>query len=349
MRKKRLLLFDRDPDYAARFAAYGNQRESLRLEVIPFTDREELERFLERQKADAALTVPEEAAFLRSKISQVLVLSDRRPSQGEPVLYRYQSCGQILQQAASQIFPGREEAPEEPLAQIWGVYSPVHRCYKTTFALVLGQLLAERGSALYLNLEEYAGFPELLGREYPESLSDLLYSRRVGEEKNGALSSSWEYLGRLAYLPPVSCPADIREAPPEELAGVVRMLGAGGAFEFLVVDCGESLTDPAPVLELCRKVYMPDLPDRTSRAKGDAFLGYLRQMDRNALADRIHRLTLPYYPWLAGGCRDYRGLRWTAFGKYVEKLLEEEGKCGYPKEIAGGRHGGVGPFGGGQR
>ena len=348
MRKKRLLLFDRDPAYAARFAAYGNQRESLRLEVIPFTDRGELERFLERQQADAALTVPEEEAFLRSRVSQVLVLSDQRPALGEPVLYRYQPCGQILQQAASLIFPGSVGTPEEPAAQIWGIYSPVHRCYKTTFALILGQLLAERGSALYLNLEEYAGFPALLEREYGETLSDLLYSRRVGEKDGSFPPGGWEYLGRLAYLPPVSCPADIREAPPEELSELIRALGTGGAFEFLVVDCGEALADPAPVLELCRKVYMPDLRDRASQAKGDAFLEYLRQMGREALVDRVHRLTLPYYPWLAGGCQDYRGLRWTAFGKYVEKLLEEEAECGYPKEIAGSRYGGTGSFGGDQ-
>lgn len=326
MRKKRLLLFDRDPAYAARFAAYGNQRESFRLEVISFTNREELDRFLERQTADAALTVPEEAAFLRSRIPQVMVLSEHRPSRGEPVLYRYQPCGQILQQAAAQMFPGTaEEDSGEAAAQIWGIYSPVHRCYKTTFSLILGQLLAEQGPALYLNLEEYAGFPALLEREYEETLSDLLYSRQVGEKSRNLSSGGWEYLGKLAYLPPVSCPADIREAPPEELAKIVRDLGTSRAFEFLVVDCGEALADPAPVLKLCRRIYMPDLSDRASQAKGEAFLRYLRQMGQEELAERIHRLTLPYYPWLAGGCRDYRGLRWTAFGKYVEKLLEEEG------------------------
>ena len=61
MRKKRLLLLDRDPEYAARFAGYGNQRESLLLEILPFTDRQELDRFLEGQPADAALVPPEEA------------------------------------------------------------------------------------------------------------------------------------------------------------------------------------------------------------------------------------------------------------------------------------------------
>ena len=160
--------------------------------------------------------------------------------------------------------------------------------------------------------------------------------------------SAVEYLGRVAVMPPVSCPDDIRQADPREVAALIRALGSGGAYDFLVVDCGESLADPLPVLELCQRIYMPVCADRASAAKADAFLGYLRKLGRETLLARIHRLSLPYYSWLAGGCQDYRGLRWSAFGKYVQELLKEEETGGNPKGTAGSRYGGAGSFGGNQ-
>ena len=324
MRKKRLALLDPDPAYTSRFAGYGNQRDSLLVEIFPFTERQELDRFLERQAVDAVLAPPGEAESLEKQVGQVLVLAEQRPAPEDArAIYRYQPCGQILREAAVRMGQEPVPAPVESSAQIYGVYSPVHRCYKTTFSLILGQLLAERGAALYLNLEEYAGFPALLEKEYREDLSDLFYRRRVGQEEQRP-PDGMEYLGKLAYLPPVSCPEDIREAPPREVAALIRELGAGGGYDFLVIDCGEALADPVPVLELCQRVYMPVCSDRASQVKADAFERYLRQLGREALGERIYRLTLPYYSWLAGGCRDYRGLRWTAFGKYVQNLLREE-------------------------
>ena len=41
---------------------------------------------------------------------------------------------------------------------IIGVFSPLGRCLKTSFALALGQILAKERAVLYLNLESYSGF-----------------------------------------------------------------------------------------------------------------------------------------------------------------------------------------------
>ena len=41
------------------------------------------------------------------------------------------------------------------------LYSPVHRCLQSSFALTLGQLLSEKHPTLYLNFEHYIGISEL--------------------------------------------------------------------------------------------------------------------------------------------------------------------------------------------
>lgn len=56
-----------------------------------------------------------------------------------------------------------------------GIYSPVHRCLQSSFALTLGQLLSEKHPTLYLNFEHYIGISELLPERQSRDLADLLY------------------------------------------------------------------------------------------------------------------------------------------------------------------------------
>ncbi|WP_434310583.1 hypothetical protein [Hominifimenecus sp. rT4P-3] len=326
MRKRKLVFYDEDREYAARFADYGNHREGASFEVIPFTEHGELIRFLMEEPVDLALIPPKILdEELQARVKSILLLTEQKEGSAgnHTAIYKYQSCGQIMREV-ERLEGRRETAPagEALRATGIGVYSPVHRCYKTTFSLILGQLLAEKGAAAYLNLEEYSGFPALLGKTYEEDLSDFLYFRRVGQEEGGVLGRM-EYLGKLAYLPPVSCPADIRGASAEEVTQLIREVGAG-TYDYLVIDFGESLIDPVPALELCTTIYMPVCEDRASGAKADAFENYLKQIGKGELIRRIRRIVLPYYSWLAGGCGDYRGLRWSAFGKYVKTILSRE-------------------------
>lgn len=121
------------------------------------------------------------------------------------------------------------------------------RCYKTTFSLILGQILADRGTTLYVNLEDCSGLEALAGASGEETLSDVLYCHRVAQPKR-KLRSVVQNLGKLAYLPPAVCPGDIRETDPEEMAQVIFEIGSSDAYESLVIDLGDALRDPLPVL-----------------------------------------------------------------------------------------------------
>lgn len=77
--------------------------------------------------------------------------------------------------------------------------------YKTTFSLILGQILADRGTTLYVNLEDCSGLEALAGASGEETLSDVLYCHRVAQPKR-KLRSVVQNLGKLAYLPPAGLP-----------------------------------------------------------------------------------------------------------------------------------------------
>lgn len=59
-----------------------------------------------------------------------------------------------------------------------GVYSPIGRCGKTGFAVTLGQVLAKDSKVLFLSLEEFSGFSQMMGTQYSGSFSDLVYYSR---------------------------------------------------------------------------------------------------------------------------------------------------------------------------
>ena len=69
----------------------------------------------------------------------------------------------------------------KPEVEVIGIYSPVKRTGKTSFALTLGQLLAGMKAVLYLNLEDYAGFEELMGKQFSGDISDLMYFSGSGK------------------------------------------------------------------------------------------------------------------------------------------------------------------------
>ena len=98
------------------------------------------------------------------QIRKVMVLSE-----GEQIcelseysaVYKYQPADSLIAEVMDS-YARVKEAPAaalfKPEVEVTGIYSPVKRTGKTSFALTLGQLLASTKAVLYLNLEEYAGF-----------------------------------------------------------------------------------------------------------------------------------------------------------------------------------------------
>ena len=79
-------------------------------------------------------------------------------------------------------------------SRITGVYSPIGRCGKTSFALTLGQVLAREEKVLYITLEEFSGLSALTGTVYTGGLSDLLYyytQREYSSVRLGSVTYNW--------------------------------------------------------------------------------------------------------------------------------------------------------------
>ena len=164
MRKNIFAVCDLEVDYALNFMEYLNHKKNIPFEIQAFTTAESLIAY--GKKVPIELLLISGKAMCREvqelDIGKIVILSegvhppelDRYPS-----VYKYQASSDVIREVMACY--GAEKAID-PVAfpvlkkntEIYGIYSPLGRCLKTSFALTLGQILAKDKAVLYLNMEE---------------------------------------------------------------------------------------------------------------------------------------------------------------------------------------------------
>lgn len=337
--RKILGIYDTESGYGERLAGYLSTKGKLPFRIVAFTGEESLCSFAEKEELHILLLhercMSEIIAGLA--VSRVLLLTEE-PERVEteclfqrevqPV-YKYQSAEVILQkimdcyEALLPVAAG-EGSPGEGAGLIT-VYSPVHHCFKTTFGLLYGQMLAREEKVLFVSLEVYAGFESLFGLETGADLSDALYYDRQGKLAE-QLPGIVQHLEELDVLMPVQYPEDLHEIHMEELLQLFTHILQSGLYSAIVLDAGEALYRPAELLKGSRRIFMPRRDDSMSVAKMQDFESCMCLLGHEDVVQRIEQLQLPCQPGL-GGSREYmEQLMWGTMGDYVRGLLP--GVCG---------------------
>ncbi len=328
MKKRIMAIYDVDPLFADRFAEAVNQKERVPFTVMSFASMERLKRFAEEEQVEILLIdakLKEEAGQIRA--GQVVFLSDGEtiPELEERSVYKYQSADHIIREVMA-CYSTRSVQPIPAVVGnksiLIGVYSPVNRCLKTSFSLVLGQVLAKDGSALYLNLEDCSGLRRLIGPSGPGDLSDLFYHHSQGNLSWAKLRSLVYTWGSLDYILPARYPEDLCQISGEEMAQLLGRLAGEGMYDTIVVDLGQFGKKAVDILEICDKIYMPVRQDRVSVAKIEEFEEYILVSGHEKILEKVQRLKLPYQNSF-GGQKDYlEQLMWGELGDYVRQLLK---------------------------
>ena len=185
-------------------------------------------------------------------------------------MYKYQASDSLLREVMSWYQP--QEIPTLMTvtgrrSRMIGVYSPIGRCGKSSFAFTLGQVLAREEKVLYITLEEFSGLSALTGTVYTGGLSDLLYyyiQREYSPVRLGSVTYNW---GGLDYIPPVTYAEDKTGIHQEVFAGLIQKIASDGAYEELILDVGMFCGGTEELLGICDVVYVPVKDDAVSTAK----------------------------------------------------------------------------------
>ena len=338
MQKNILAVCDMEEEYAYNFVEYINQKRSIPFEVQAFTNVERLTEFCGESRVEILLisdkAMTEEVKSLN--VGKIIILSEGvyDPSLDQyPSIYKYQSSDSVIREVMScygienvSVVSGVSTRRE---VEIIGIYSPVGRAAKTSFALTLGQILAREKVVLYLNLEEYSGFEQLLGCTYERTIGDLIYFIRQGSPNLFyKMSSMIQSVNNLDYLPPSLSPMDIQNTSYEEWMTLINELTRNSSYETIILDLGDGVTDLYALLNECSRVYMPIRNDVMSASKVQHFEHLLAMWNYEDLLKKTRKIKLPYHHVQKTGNAYMDELVWSEMGDYVKELIRKERRKG---------------------
>lgn len=333
MNKGVFAICDRENMYIYSLMEYIHSRRGEEFEVQAFSGVESLCVYAKEHKIDILLISGRLLCdqIKELKIRKVIVLSE-----GERIcevseytsVYKYQPADSLIAEVMD-AYARVKESPSEVLfkseMEVVGIYSPIRRTGKTSFALTLGQLLAASQAVLYLNLEEYAGFEALMGKHFDADISDLMYF--AGNGKGNLISKLGgivQTINNLDYVPPAFSPFDLRSIQYREWLALIEELCSYSSYEVLLLDLGEQVDNLPEILNRCGRIYMPVREDSMAMTKIAQYEKVMLTREYEEVLEKTKKIKLPFHSCF-GKKEDYvEQLIWSELGDYVRKLIREE-------------------------
>ncbi|MCR5704783.1 MAG: hypothetical protein K6G85_09175 [Eubacterium sp.] len=333
-----LAIYDVDISYGNHLMNYISEKEGMPFKTVVFTEKEALYNYLEEQHIDLLLISGEamDEKFETYDIGKIILLSPGDIFSeyiGYSSIYKYQSSENIIREVLDYYVDVYQESGSIPMnigkAKVLGVYSPVGRIGKTTFALTMGQILASDERVLYLNLEEFAAFEMLLGKDYSADLSDLLYYyRQYPESLHIKIQIVAQRYNNLSYIPPVVFSEDLRQMKAQEWISFIETINSCGLYDRIILDISSMLENPLEILKYCDEIYMPVPKTGMSLMKVQAFETFLERNHQNELMDKIIKIPMAEVFTGEEGSRYLEEQLWGELGDRIrEKQWEKESVC----------------------
>ena len=326
---------DTEIEYAYNFMEYLMQKKNIPFEIQAFTSPEVLIDYAKTHEIEILLisdkAMKDEIRSL--PVRQIIILSEgvHSPELDQyPAVYKYQSSDKVIREVMAcygvenEVALAQGSVPKKEMRVI-GIYSPIGRTQKTSFALTLGQILGKNHAVLYLNLESCSGFEQLLETHFDKGLSDILYYAR--QENTGIIykiASMVRTVQNLDFLPPALFPMDIQTTKYEEWMWLFGQLEQNSNYEVLILDLGDGVADLYQILDYCTEIYMPIRQDPVCSAKLEQFENALQMWDSASVLGKIRKLRIPFYAAGKSGKDWMEGLAWSELGDYVRKVLRGE-------------------------
>jgi hypothetical protein len=202
-----------------------------------------------------------------------------------------------------------------------GIYSPVRRSMQTTFALTLGQMLAETHRVLYLNFEHYCGISELAANAGARDLADLLYFlMSEGDKFRLRIQTIVQHKGSLDYVSPMKSGQNLLSVSPREWIRLLQRLEELGEYDYVILDLSESMQGLFDILRLCTKVFTLTREDRIAQGKLAEYEHLLSWYEYGDVLQKTHKCVAPQVKRIPEELEQYtRG----EMADFVQGLMQE--------------------------
>lgn len=329
-----LVIYDEEEAYAHSLMEYISEKKGVPFKVIAFSRFDELEKYGKEKKIDWLLASEKAMSqvFQTMDVQKLILLSEgEMVSENQEIfnIYKYQSVEQILRELLNYYADMNKERGMPSIlngrsTEIIAVYSPVGRSGKTSFALTLGQILVDDGPTLYINMEEFSGFREILSKTYQCDLSDLMYHYMQSPESIGVkLKAVVNNLHGMDYVPPMIYSEDLRNVESECWKKMIFDIAAVGMYNSIVLDISSMMSNIFSILDSCDTIYMTLDNDRISMCKVNEFEQFLLKTEREEIINRTIKVMPPQIQKNTWNENYLEQLLWGEMGDFIRKIIRE--------------------------
>lgn len=320
---------DKEISYAQRLAEYLRSKNTVPYEIHIYSGWDKL--LVEEDPQTTALLIIAQSQYVEeveeAGFGPLLMLCEDEQFREKPEnMSKYQSMEIIARKIQAMCTLDGQNLPSavrhgEPMKLI-GVYSPVTRCLQTTFAICMGQLLARKAPALYLNFEAYSGLEIMLDTCFRGRVSDLLYYNDCAKEKlSGQLSAMTHKLGDLDFIPPMESWLSLAAIRADQWMELFRSIENVTQYAYCILDLSEQVEGIFEILRQCDIVYTITREDGFSQAKLRQYEMLLQDTEHEDVFIKTRRCRLPVFRTLPA---DLSLLTKGELGAYVESLIGRE-------------------------
>lgn len=334
MNKGVLAIYDLDVEYANCLMSYISDKKGLPLKTIVFTEMDALLNYTEGDYIDILLIAASAMnhQLEERNIGKIILLSAGNIFSeyiGYSSIFKYQSSENIIREVLDYYVDVHKSDGMIEISkgntEIIGIYSPVGRVGKTTFALTLGQVLAQEHTVLYINMEEFSAFDKIFNKTYGGDLSDLMYFYKQNKEALPIkLQAIVNNLHGLNYIPPLIYSADLRNLDTKEWIEMIWHIASEGTYDKIILDMGSVIKDVFRMMDICNKIYMPIDDDLISLMKVAAFEEYVLKSDKGDILNRITKIKIPQGDTVLDDEEYYERQVWGTVGDFIRVILNDE-------------------------
>ncbi len=239
-----------------------------------------------------------------------------------PMVYKYQSMEiveEMLKRMLRKDLDGWCGRRTDVKTNLIGIYSPISHELSLPFGLSLCQIMRERGSVLFLDIEELSIMNMLIHQKNEKSLMDLLY---LVVQKNQSLLMS-EYINSfmgIDYISPFANPEELNEISRDAWSGLMELILSAG-YDSVVILFGRTVQGFRQMISMCSELIVLGKPGDYYSKSQKCFIDYAEQ---NFEGTRIESISLPMSAGnLVDGTYMMEELIQGNLGMFVRKMIQE--------------------------
>ncbi len=299
MSNRSFVICDKEEAYATAFANYLTKIRTFPFQVKVCSDLRQVQEMLEKQPIYLLLIHESYQGRELDDLDvkrQILLVERERESEKEGVIYLYKyQAGDVLVATVLEACRGESGffiSPERGMVQgnakeVIGIFSPVHRCGKTRYALKLGKELAVSGKVLYLGMECYGGLKGYFIEGTPSVADALYYARQENQNLGTFLSGMVESMEGLDYLPPAKMSEDMRSITSKDWIQLIQQIIVSGNYETVILDIDDGIPGVYDILRNCTQVHLLYIQEKVALGKVSQFERELQVMGYDDVKSKL--------------------------------------------------------------